>query len=172
MRILFLDIDGVLNSQAWDKERRQMNNGMIRPPENFYPDHSSHFRLKMWDLDPKAMKVLQEIVVDYQFKIVISSGDRAGESPQHFERLFSYRGCKLLAGTIVGMTPLMASDHRGDEIEAWLQSAEPCQYLIIDDRSDFHQYQKPHWIKTDPRTGLQPWHHEIIELHLERDGGS
>jgi hypothetical protein len=169
MRVLFLDIDGVLNSRQWEEERAKLTQGIHRPPDGFFPLAPQHTRRKLWDLDPKAMQILESIVTDYEFKIVISSGDRIGESVEHFESLFRLRGCNLPVGTIISMTPSMATDHRGDEIEAWLQSAEPCQYLIIDDRSDFHHYQKPHWIQTDRKTGLQDWHHEIVGLHLDRD---
>lgn len=169
MRVLFLDIDGVLNSTHWEQERAKLNHGMHRPPDGFFPLAPQHMRRKLWDLDPKAMETLQGIVADYEFKIVISSGERIGESIEYFESLFRLRGCNFPNGTIIGMTPSLGTDHRGDEIEAWLQSADPCQYIIIDDRSDFHQYQKPHWIQTDRKIGLQPWHHEITGLHLERD---
>lgn len=172
MRVLFLDIDGVLNSRAWDKERASYTNGMLRPPDNFWRKEPQHIRRKLWDLDPKAVETLVRIIIDYDFKVVISSGDRIGESIEYFEHLFKLSDAEFPEGRIIGMTPCMATDHRGDEIEAWLQSADPCEYLIIDDRSDFHHYQKPHWIQTDPRTGLQPWHHEIVGLHLERDKAS
>lgn len=172
MKVLFLDIDGVLNSRKWDEERMKLNNGMLRPPDNFYPQYPDNIRRKAWDLDSKAMETLHRIVKDYDLKVVISSGDRIGESIAYFITLFRLRGCDFQKGTIIGMTPLLGIDHRGDEIDAWLNSAEPCEYLIIDDRSDFHFHQKPHWIQTDRMFGLQPWHHEIVGLHLERDGGS
>lgn len=169
MRVLFLDIDGVLNSQAWYKERERETSGINSAPHDFFPKEPQRLRRKLWDLDPKAMETLKRIVTDYEFKVVISSGDRIGESVEYFNHLFKLRGCEFVHGTIIGMTPCIGTDHRGDEIEAWLQSSAPCQYLIIDDRSDFHHYQKPHWIQTDRKTGLQEWHHEIVGLHLERD---
>jgi hypothetical protein len=169
MKVLFLDIDGCLNSRNWESERMKYNHGMLRPPVDFLPKEPQHIRRKAWDLDPKAMAVLGSIVADYGFKVVISSGDRAGETVEYFHHLFGLRGCAFPEGTIIGMTPLMATDHRGDEIEAWLQSAEPCEYIIIDDRSDFHFYQKPHLVQPDRQIGLQQWHHEIVGIHLERD---
>ncbi len=168
-RVLFLDIDGVLNSRSWESERTKYTQGMHRPPDNFMPKEPQHIRRKAWDLDPKAMHTLKRIVIDYEFNIVISSGDRIGESIQHFEHLFGLHWSPFPDGVIIGMTPSLGTDHRGDEIEAWLQSADPCQYIIIDDRSDFHHYQKSHLIQTEPQIGLQPWHHEIAGLHLEKD---
>jgi hypothetical protein len=171
MRVLFLDIDGVLNSTHWENHRKKYNNGMLRPPsEHWYPNEPDHIRRKLWDLDPMAISTLKRIIIDYDFKVVISSGDRVGESIEHFEKLFNLRDGSFPPGRIIGMTPSMGLEAtRGDEIEAWLQSAEPCQYIIIDDRSDFHHYQKSHLIQTERQIGLQPWHHEIAGLHLEKD---
>jgi hypothetical protein len=167
MRVLFLDIDGVLNSRKWYEEREWQTSGINSPPADFHSQEPQHLRRKLWDLDPKAMATLKSIVIDYGFRVVISSGDRIGQTVEYFEHLFGLRGCDLPAGIIIGMTPSMARDHRGDEVEAWLQSAEPCQYIIIDDRSDFHHYQLRHLIQTEQSIGLQPWHHEIAGLHLK-----
>lgn len=174
MKVLFLDIDGVLNSQAWYTQRQKLSQGMIRPPDDFHPNEDPHRRRQLWEIDDKALLTLKKIVEDYDFKIVISSAWRIGEDLDTFAYVFGRRGWKVRHGTIIGKTPSIRGNNiiRGDEIDHWLGTdgvtLKVERYLIIDDSSDFHPHQKPHFVQTDNRVGLQPWHHEIVGIHLER----
>ena len=61
-----------------------------------------------------------------------------------------------LPGAPIDVTPTI-SQHRGEEIEAWLKAhPTPCQYVIIDDESydQFSIEQCPHLIIVDPFAGL------------------
>lgn len=130
-KIIFLDIDGVLNSETYDKNRTA---GAI---------------------DPECAKRLNRIIKETNAGIVISSSWKLSPSLVYAE--FKDAGIK---GNIIGMTPNFIFDSwrkdksRGAEIELWL-SENPCDnYIILDDGELFKEYQKQQLIQTDYRIGL------------------
>ena len=178
MRVLFLDIDGVLNSQDWYRERQKLSHGMIRPPDDFFRNEDPHIRRQLWEIDPQALTVLKGIVEAFKLKIVISSAWRIGEDLGRFGYLFFRRiGWQVPLGTIIDKTPnIWGHDKvniiRGDEVDHWLKNSplagDVGAYIIIDDNSDFHPHQKPNFLQTDGRYGLKDYHHDLVEAILER----
>jgi len=124
MRYLFLDIDGVLNSEDWFKRRtkeQQFSN--------------------ICELDIEAMLLFDEIVERTGCKVVLSSTWRLSHTwREDLER----QG--LNTNFIVDRTPSMHRPagtgveymERGKEIAAWLeQHPEVTRYAILDDDRDF-----------------------------------
>lgn len=137
-KILFLDIDGVLNSNR--TFYAGMGCGFVSQP-SFSKT-----------LDPVAISMLKKLQ-SKGVTFVLSSTWRIGiDSKDDLER-FS----KELGLNIHSITPNLLDKNRGYEIDAWftLQDVEPSKvkYVILDDDEDFHDYQFSHLVHVDPEEG-------------------
>lgn len=139
-KILFLDIDGVLNSVRYFKSISNSS----------YSSKLNHF-------DPNAVILLNRIIRETNCKIVVSSSWR------YFEECDSILFLSGVRGDIIGHTPMNIDRHsskiykpmkRGEEIHQWLENNEWDKYLILDDDPDMEEYQKERFIQTDPNLGL------------------
>lgn len=147
-RIIFLDIDGVLNHDEWYNETKG----------------------KEGHIDPHCVELLNQLE---GAEIVISSswGNHEGET----EKLLQEKGLKL---PVVGVTKKWHFKYewicRGNEIEAWLFDTfgkssrfrgkwgnENYEYVILDDDSDMLLEQADRFIQVDDTIGLTQ---EIIDL--------
>lgn len=153
VKVLFLDIDGVLNSADWYEQRtkEQQFSGLC-------------------ELDIEAMHLYDEIVERTGCNVVLSSVWRFADN--YKERL-ERQG--LNTNKIIDRTPHMPRPRdtgteyaeRGKEIKAWLDSklmGLPCVYAILDDDSDMLPEQ-PHF-KTSWQTGLTREIAEAVITHL------
>jgi hypothetical protein len=170
MKVIMLDIDGCLNSERFYCNRIQWKYRKFfdilkalkifniwkyinRTDESYYLDN----------LDKEALLFLKDIIdsVD-DCKIVISSSWRYGEEEkdiEYFNNLFN----KIvdLGNVVIGSTPRTNERMRGREIELWLENyknkfnEEIENYVIIDDDSDFYDYQiLKHFVHCDNEFGL------------------
>lgn len=114
-RVIFLDVDGVLNSlQYFDKCRAS---GV---------DEND-------DIDNECMMILKTIVDRSGADIVLSSTWR--RIPQLRDRLVERLARYGLS--IIGDTPTIYGKERGDEIKQWLDGhSEYESFIILDDDSD------------------------------------
>ena len=132
MKVLFLDIDGVLNSI-------RSCYALGGYPHSFEEKCMSKF-------DWTAIALIQRICNKSNVKIVVSSTWR---------KMFSYQeiGANLKLPTI-DSTPEF-SGWRGYEIKDWLdRHPEVTKYAIIDDDSDMLPEQKPFFVHVDGRNGI------------------
>ncbi|MBQ2988460.1 MAG: hypothetical protein IJD59_05085 [Clostridia bacterium] len=116
LKILFLDIDGVLNSARYDALR--------------LPDQGN--------IDETRLPLLQRIIGETQAKIVLSSSWRkqwdkndalCGENGAAINRLFRAHGL-----SVYDKIPDFPSNDRAEEIRAWLkQNASVTRFVILDD---------------------------------------
>ena len=129
MKIIFLDVDGVLNS---------FEDGYSFDLETDY-----HFKL------------LQKIVRDTDAKIVLSSSWRIGLK-WHRESVLIDR-LKEYDMDIIDCTPILNGCCRGDEIRKWLDKTieDIEQFVILDDESDMAEFRETNLVRTDNRIGLQ-----------------
>ena len=120
-RVLFLDIDGVLNNDDWLFE-----NGSLT-------------------CDPANVKCLNRIIAETGAEIVVSSDWRRWMSWSDLcTRLFTAG----VEAEFLGKTPAIDRDtphgelpHRGREIDGWLQEANfDGTYVILDDRGDMEPH--------------------------------
>ena len=140
--IVFLDIDGVLNSYSWWARRTTMD----------FP-----YR----EFDPACLSRLSDLVEHVDAEIVISSSWRKPDTPEESKgelmTLFA-DVCRYWAISdnvsqrIADVTPKLDAD-RGIEIRHYL-SEQPTarEYLILDDQDDFFPNQP--LVQTDSRIGL------------------
>lgn len=131
MKVIFLDIDGVLNVYCQSRDKYGCN-------------FHQHF-----------IDNLKEIIDTTNAKIVISSSWRM-DGINTMKDMWSFR---KLPGTIIDVTPNLHYkistsgvdiDYcRGDEIQAWLDKhTDVTNYVILDDDSDMLDSQKSNFVQT------------------------
>ncbi len=154
MKIIFLDIDGVLNSGKYIKQL----DGEFDNPIN--------------QMDPVAVARLNTITDVTAAKIVVSSTWRKAFLHKCAEPLVSLQGCMRkygITGEVIGMTCVKDNtvrNQRGKEIQVWVNDHyhEIEKFVIIDDDSDMGRL-KTHRIKTLFEYGLLDEHVDrIIEI--------
>ena len=133
MKIIFLDVDGVLNND----------------------DTTSTYRVFAgWE--KKCIYRLNHIIRKTDAAIVISSSWRMHRSMNEIIHLFNVE--MGIRGTILGSTPVQNIEERGAEISAWMKffkkkiGRDIDRFVIIDD-VDPLMFQD-HWIETDTCIGL------------------
>ena len=135
MRIIFLDVDGVLNNQAALLEGVQI-------------------------LNTKVM-LLENLLERSGAKIVLSSSWRFGWTAKEMEKMLNATGA--MSARVIDITPknLGITDEtaggvtRGHEIRHWLREhPEVTGYVILDDDDDMLPEQQDHFIQTDFHEGL------------------
>lgn len=143
-KFIFLDIDGVLNSEQYYIEKPWPQRF-----EELKDKLDEHIAFGISHIDPKAVKLLNRLVEETNAKIVVSSSWRGDYALQ---TIFSLAG---IIEPIYGETPRLESRFRGEEIDKWLkEKQEPYKYVILDDNSDMLDTQSNNFIRTDWRAGL------------------
>lgn len=140
MKIIFLDIDGVLNHQQY----------WIENPNRYsIPQSVSD------DLDPKSIEILNNIVERTKASIVVSSTWRKIHSIEKISEMLKSKGYKY--NNIIDKTPVLPSI-RGKEIDEYLESKKGLveSYLIIDDEDDILLSQRNNFMRTSMKYGLTP----------------
>jgi hypothetical protein len=142
MKIIFLDIDGVLINYA----SLLSGNSACR----------------------RCVAYLNQITDATGAKIVVSSTWRKGGLVSISNQLKAWG----VRGDVVGVTPdldrlengIVISPSRGEEIKAYLEDhLEICNFVILDDESDMGNL-LPHLIKTEYETGLDyTSYHKALE---------
>lgn len=140
MKVIFLDIDGVLNGHEYDPKAESC---LIKK---------------------ECIDNLSKVLTFVDVYIVISSAwrymiSRNAMSISGFEYMLRTHGLAGIKGRIIGITredrDQCSQTERGVEIEEWLQAhPDVTSYLVIDD-NDFGISTKSHpFLKTDEKTGL------------------
>ena len=142
MNIIFLDVDGVLNSM----------NYLIKLYEE---KHECYFGFGV-PFDPNCLKNLKELVTQTNSKLVISSTWR--KSPKGIEILLENLKKYELEKSVIGYTPISTTNcTRGTEIKTYLsklkKDTSKINFIILDDESDMDEL-LPHLIQTDEKLGL------------------
>lgn len=144
MNTIFLDIDGVLNS-----ERSMVASTVIKPQEGYCSYTERHYQ----QLDPVAINLLRLLVKEANAEIVISSSWRKlYDSLDFFKRVF--KQFDWHDAPVIGMTPSVDSGFRGQEVEQYINTTDffTGPYVIFDDDQDFFKHQP--LIHVDAKYGL------------------
>lgn len=165
-KLIFLDVDGVLNHELYYVEKDQQQ----RADEVGYPQS---------EFDPKTIQLLNSIVEQTGAKIVISSCWRNNRTVEELKELFKSVG--IDEDNIIGKTPNLAvydlatkqrthlSTPRGCEIEEYLEInygyKADVKYVILDDDGDMLLHQQKNFIWIDSYAGLTEDHaRQIIKI--------
>ena len=152
IKIIFLDIDGVLNNKIMHD----------------FPDRiktvCSH------SMDKRCIELLNKLTDETGAKIVISSSLRLGKTVDKLKEEMALFG---ITGPIIDKTPNIngVGIYRGNEIARWIlnnaDSVLNCpyynfkRYVIIDDDSDMLLWQSNNFVQTDHFAGMtdRTFHH-------------
>lgn len=151
MKIIFLDVDGVLRTLRYD---RASNHARC---ERWITEQTRGSRCGYPCFDPEAVCNLNLLVSQTHASIVVSSTWREFFDDNDWMRCM-FRGQRV-DGPIVGPTPVLTgiNQQRGDEIKAWLEPIGDLvkSFVILDDED--HQWPdelRKRWIHTDYELGL------------------
>ena len=151
MNVLFLDVDGVLNSHEYltslyEKKKKRLER------EEFF--------------DPKCMVVLKKIVSKFNLKIVITSSWKIADM-QTIERVFKKYDLGILDKT------KNYGDKRGKEIREWLSNHSKVKNFVILDDDFFSDYVglENNLVQTSfsSNGGLNDSHILLVEKIITRD---
>jgi hypothetical protein len=152
IKVIFLDVDGVLNSYDWRLKNK---------------DKREDVRC----LDENAIKCLGEIVETTNAKIVLSSSWRTKTEDDYYMNLLK-RKLKKFGMSIMDITPMSRKNKpRGWEIRDWLKANKKLfnvtNFAIIDDDwGDITGHVKtllPFFVKTSFKDGLKEKHIDIVK---------
>lgn len=139
MKVIFLDIDGVLNHE--NHYKWLMETDEPTPLQRVYPYS---------EFNPRSCKILNRIIDETDAKIVLSSSWRL-DGITRMNNLFKYFGLPRIYDITPSLCERFGSLCRGKEIDKWLnEHPEVTKYVILDDDSDMEEHQLPFFIKTDP----------------------
>ena len=146
MKVIFLDIDGVLNNRdTWGN----------RP------------LIKAFDKD--CIAAFNKIIDATDARIVISSSWRNIFAYEQLRTLLKNVGVK---GIILGQTPTISlSGRRGAEIKEWLDNGlwpEIDGFIILDDETDMNEVES-HLVQTNSNVGLTD---DMANIAIERLKGN
>lgn len=163
MKLLFLDIDGVLNTE----------HGLKTISENWTKMDKIHRVGKQVPFCPEAVEVLKQIIDETDAKLVITSTWAGGANGlEKMKKLWEERN---LPSEVIDVTKHTIHGIRGKEVDtylksrgfyypieywnapAWEESRETCDiegYCIVDDEWDFFILQEPHFVNTPAYYGL------------------
>ena len=155
MKIIFLDIDGVLNSQR--SMLATVGQPVAIPQANFAIKGMAERQAKL--LDPVAVGLLNRLTdADRSIKLVISSTHRMFAMKNGVvqpDLLCDYMAMLGVTGDVLDATPRLDLT-RGEEIHAWLETNavtfDDC--IIIDDDSDMLEYQWPRFVHCNGEAGF------------------
>jgi len=193
IKVIFLDIDGVMNSELFYRARHKRRwlkprtyywkiiskvkwifNGFkdkptsfadYKPPKNHETFEYKFKRLKE-ETDPLKWKWLSEMCNEKGYNICISSvWKNHFKDPNDWDKALRKLGFKH--GIFAGITGTRRT-LRGTEIQEWIEEAQIVEdYAILDDDSDMLESQLKRFYLIDPYYGLTPNHIYRIKRHLK-----
>jgi hypothetical protein len=159
MKIIFLDIDGVLNSTKY----------MISLKGNF------NCVDKIYQLDPEAIAKLNRLTDTTGAFIVVSSTWRMGFIHNRAGLRGLFAKAKI-TGKVLDITPVN-NQIRGAQIAEWIDTYNRyhinnpvTDFVILDDDSDMGKLKK-HLIQTSHSDGLQDHHVDLAIAALNKVNG-
>ena len=185
MKVIFLDIDGVLNHEEWYKKPEVI--AISKQPGFKGTEKEYHF-------DPEAWKWVQKLIDETGAKIVLSSSWRWYDLQATIED-FKGTAFQPILDNMVGITPALMSRCRGVEIQRFFDIVtgnitqnlpsfkeflrdHPLEtitanhetidaYVIIDDCCDVTKEQKSHLVQVDSWLGMQEEDYKKAKQILE-----
>jgi len=146
VKLVFCDIDGVLNSRVFLAG--------LRPPPGLVAD-GPEWWAEM--LDREAVGRLNRLLAETGASVVVSSSWRLGSTAEALQTILDLGGFE---GAVVGVTPHLSEQPRGEEIQRYLASHPAEAFVILDDEDDMGELLSS-LVRTSFDTGL-------LDEHVER----
>ena len=160
MRVIFLDIDGVLNNGKESRLQPIWSNKLMNKDTIF-----SHM------VSPSNFKPVLDLFnycFNHDIKICVSSSWRELTRTNHLDGLRYYFGYYLIDKIYVGITPIIRyPSGRGDEIREYMKDKTIEKYIIIDDDYD-RSFKGLSVITTNFNKGLTERHVLKIKEYFEK----
>lgn len=171
--LIFLDLDGVYNSDLFYKEKfgeiiyKSSKKPIHRVVTDFLRKRYKKKEITKYDyyeqnMCPKVMTLINELCIETNSCVVISASMRNGHDLEEIRDIFKHCGATF---TIIDKTPYTGYE-RGTEISKWLkdnslewfgqQYYDFHRYIIFDDDEDFLINQLSNFFKVDNYCGLTP----------------
>ena len=132
-KVLFLDIDGVLNSG-------RTAYAFGKYPHGCDPEQRGYF-------DHVAIQLIKNLIAETGTNIVLSSSWRKIHDLDDISWLLGF--------PVVDKTPTSDYGHRGNEIHAWMIAhGTPTKWAIVDDDKDMRDDQLQNFVRTTYKNGL------------------
>jgi hypothetical protein len=151
MKIIFLDFDGVINSDEY------MESDSFKEETKDYPESQVWLIEMHFHLDPKAIALINQLIKRTGAKVVASTTWRLHYSLEEMNKFLARRGAQF---SIIDVTPRLDAGlsipiYRGDEINAFLYHTPLSvdRFVILDDRDDMTDI-KDRLVRVNPRIGL------------------
>lgn len=137
-KILFLDFDGVLNTEHYQCLLQYQG-------KPWQDEHGAFF-------DPNAVKQLKRIIDATDADIVVESSWKY----LGLEAMQEMWAVRNLPGRVIDITPSSVGDDKGVEIASWLSehATQDTHYVIIDDEYVILDSQSSHFVLTNPYEGI------------------
>jgi len=146
MSLLFLDIDGVINSEDFYRSHLYPGN-----PDDMDEMFMILQERPKWHVDNIALARIKKVCEDSNSSIVISSTWRSIYNKDDFIRIFD--SCGWSNAPIIDVTPMIDGGIRGDEVRKWMNDHHCTDtYVIIDDAEEFYPEQSLY--RTDFKHGF------------------
>ena len=154
-KILFLDFDGVINSQKF------LRSQYFKDSIQGLTDAELYLLKYEYMIDPEAVKLVNDLVARSGAEVVASTSHRNRYSLDEMNLMLKNRGAtfQIVAKTPRGMPKKFSQCvDRGDEIEEYLsccrQEGEQVEsFVILDDHSDMGNVRN-NLVLTSDRTGI------------------
>jgi len=162
MNVIFLDVDGVLNT---GRDRK-----LLKKREGISSDDAQFI------FDVIAMRHLKELAFKHDAKIVISSTwryEKDKEEDRYWNVLMGTLKAYQLDDKVIGVTPDLRGKYnticcRSHEIKAWLNEChvQVDNYVILDDDANLFHEEDNHLVLTDDDNGFDKVSFELADKIL------
>ena len=161
-RIIFLDIDGVLNCQIFFENHFSSKKILRKKVQTKEMDKADYYKSQ---LCVERIMWLNKLCADTKANVVISSTWRKNKTVDELQEILNNSGATF---KIIGKTGIDESRIRGVEINSYLGNLNAnYEYVIIDDDSDMLLQQQHNFFQTDNYSGLTPNICHKISLFFE-----
>ena len=161
MKVIFLDVDGVLNSEdLFVKHRKEGKSNSA----------------DIMELDDIALTYLQRLVENTDAKIVLSSSWRIGGMEtvymKNLKRQLANKGLEIFDCTTTKSYDGYGNRlYRGDQIKIWIEeynsnhTNKVDKFAILDDDSDMGEYINTNFVHTTWKHGMEEKHYlQVLEM--------
>ena len=150
MDIIFLDFDGVLNSESFFIMRHRNMQGLRMINIDINSEEDKDIQWYMWQINPYNLDILKEIIDETNSNIVVCSSWKTLRSFDRISEELIKLGIPIIDKTYD------SGYNRGHGIKEYLKSNNVNNYVILDDErfEDYDEELLSHLVKTSFKNGL------------------